>query len=93
MRLLLTVSVACLLAGAASAQTEKKVWTAAPVPGVITNDVAPADRAGGISGPDTSSPFSAVPTGARTGSQSSQTQTTRDGGGPGMDTVTHDVSK
>lgn len=93
MRLLLTIFATCLLAGAASAQTEKKVWTDAPVPGVITNDVAPADRAGGITGPDTSSPFSAVPTGARTGSQPNQTQTTRDGGGPGMDTVTPDVGK
>ncbi len=91
MRLMLTMFAACLLAGAASAQTEKKVWTDAPVPGTVTNDVAPADRAGGITGPDTSSPFSAVPTGARTGSQPNQTS--RDGGGPGTDTLTPNVSK
>ncbi len=90
MRLLLTISAACLLAGTASAQTEKKVWTAAPVPGVITNDVPPSDRAG-VTQPETSSPFSALPTGARTGSQSSQT--TRDGGGPGADSITPNVSK
>jgi hypothetical protein len=82
---------ACLVAGAASAQTEKKVWTDAPVPGVITNDVTPADRAGGNNGTDGSSPFSAVPTGARAGSQSNETS--RDGGGPGSDTLTPNVSK
>lgn len=91
MRLPLTIFAACLLTSAASAQTEKKVWTDAPVPGTVTNDVAPADRAGGITGPDTSSPFSAVPTGARVGSQPNQTS--RDGGGPGTDTLTPDVSK
>lgn len=91
MRLLFTIFAACVLASAASAQTEKKVWTAAPVPGVVTNDTTPADRAGGITAPDTSSPFSALPSGARTGSQPSQTS--RDGGGPGTDTLTPNVSK
>ncbi len=91
MRLLLAAFAACLLAGAASAQTEKKVWTDAPVPGRLPQEVAPADRAGGITGPDTSAPFSSVPSGARTSSQPNQT--TRDGGGPGEDTITPNVSK
>ncbi len=89
MRLLLAIFVACLLAGAASAQTEKKVWTAAPVPGVITNDVTPADRAGSTQ-PETSSPFSALSSGAQLGRQPNPTL--RDGS-PGSDSLTPDVSK
>ena len=92
MRLPLSMLTACLIAGAASAQPEKKVWTAAPVPGNLPQDVTPADRAGGLTAPDTtSSPFSALPSGARPGSQPGQTS--RDGGGPGLDTLTPDVSK
>lgn len=91
MRLPLAILAACLLAGAASAQTEEKVWTDAPVPGNLPQGTTPADRAGGLTAPDTSAPFSSLPSGARTGSQSNQT--TRDGGGPGLDTTTPSVAR
>ncbi len=90
MRLSAAIFAGCLWAGAASAQTEPKVWTDAPVPGNLPQTVAPADRAGGTTGPDTSAPFSALPSGGQTGSQ--PTQTTRDGG-PGTDTITPSVSR
>lgn len=67
-----------------------KVWTDAPVPGTGTPGVAPADRAGSIVGPDTSAPFSGLPSGTRTGGQASQT--TRDTE-PNADTVTPNVSR
>ena len=91
MRLPFAILAACLSAGAASAQTEPKVWTDAPVPGKLPQEVAPANRAGGSTGPDTSAPFSALPSGARTGNQPNQT--TRDGGGPGLDTATPNLSR
>ncbi len=91
MRLPLAILAACLLTSAASAQTEKKVWTAAPVPGTLPSNVAPADRAGGNTGSDTSSPFSSLPTGGRSGNQPSDT--TRDGGGPGTDSTTPNLSR
>jgi len=91
MRLPIAILASCLLSGAALAQAEKKVWTAAPVPGNLPQNVTPADRAGGITAPDTSAPFSSVPTGARTGNEPNNT--TRDGGGPGTDSVTPNLSR
>ena len=89
MRLLTAIIAASLLAGAASAQ-EKKVWTAAPVPGTLPNDTAPANRAGRTGESDSSSPFSALPSGAETGIRPDQTS--RDGG-PGTDTLSPNLSK
>ena len=66
------IAAAVLLAGAAMAQPPK-VWTDAPVPGIGPVGIAPADRAGSIAGPDTSSPFSGLPSGSRTGGQATQT--------------------
>lgn len=73
----LLASALALMAHAASAQTDNKVWTAAPTPGGAgAGVVAPADRAGSGSartsdaGPDASLPFSSVPSGIA-GSQSS----------------------
>jgi len=77
MRLLIAILSAGLLSGTVLAQTEKKVWTAAPVPGNV--------------GPDTSSPFSSVPPGARLDSRPNDI--TRDGGGPGTDSVTPNLSR
>jgi len=91
MRLSITILAVCFVSAAASAQTEKKVWTDAPVPGSLPSSVAPADRAGNNSGPDQSAPFSGLPTGARTSGQSSGT--TRDGGTPSSDAVTPNLSR
>lgn len=93
MRLPIMVSIACLLSGAARAQAgePKKVWTTAPVPGKLPSSVTPAERAGTNTGSDASSPFSSVPSGARTDSRGNDV--TRDGGGPGMDSVTPNLSR
>lgn len=91
MRLLIALCATCLLSSAALAQTQKKVWTAAPVPGNLPQDVAPADRAGGNVGPDTSAPFSSAPPGARVDSRPNDV--TRDGGGPGTDSLTPNLSR
>jgi len=91
MRLPIAILAASLVSGAALAQTEKKVWTDAPVPGNLPPSVTPADRAGNNSGPDESAPFSGLPSGARTSSQSSGT--TRDGGTPSSNTFTPNLSK
>jgi hypothetical protein len=94
MRLSIAMFAACLLSGAAWAQSEKpsqKVWTAAPVPGNLPSNVSPADRAGNNTGPDASSPFSSVPPGARLDSRPNDI--TRDGGGPGTDSVTPNLSR
>ncbi len=91
MRLLIAILVAGVLSGTALAQQEKKVWTAAPVPGNLPQNVPPSERAGGNVGPDTSSPFSSVPPGARTDSRPNDI--TRDGGGPGSDSVTPNLSR
>ncbi|MBC7799914.1 MAG: hypothetical protein H7Z10_04770 [Gemmatimonadaceae bacterium] len=88
MRLLLPL-LAVLWSGVAAAQTDK-VWTDAPVPGVLPPGVAPADRAGSIAGADTATPFSGLPSGTRTGGQSSQT--TRDTA-IDADTVTPNLSR
>lgn len=85
---------ACLLSGAAWAQTSaepKKVWTAAPVPGNQPSDVTPANRAGSNTSSDASSPFSALPPGAQLNSRPNDI--TRDGGGPGTDSVTPNLSR
>lgn len=71
MRLLTAIFVLSVLSGAGFAQQDK-VWTPAPVPGNLPVDTAPADRAGGITGRDTSTPFSGLPSGSRTGGQTSQ---------------------
>ncbi len=91
MRLLIAILSAGLLSGTVLAQTEKKVWTAAPVPGNLPQSVPPSERAGGNVGPDTSSPFSSVPPGARLDSRPNDI--TRDGGGPGTDSVTPNLSR
>ena len=94
MRLPIMISTACLLAGAALAQASgepEKVWTAAPVPGNLPPTVAPAERAGTNTGSDASSPFSSVPPGARMNSRPNDI--TRDGGGPGTDSVTPNLSR
>lgn len=91
MRLLIAILATSLLTSAALAQKERKVWTAAPVPGNLPQNVPPSERAGGNVGPDTSSPFSSVPPGARTDSRPNDI--TRDGGGPGTDSVTPNLSR
>lgn len=94
MRLAVATFAACLLSGVAWAQTKRppeKVWTTAPVPGNLPSNVAPADRAGTNTGPDASSPFSSVPLGARLDSKPNDI--TRDGGGPGTDSVTPNLSR
>ena len=93
MRLITAMFALCLLPGAAWAQTKppEKVWTAAPVPGNLPSDLPPADRAGHAPGPDSSSPFSARPLGAQPDSR--PTDLTRDGGGPGTDSVTPNLSR
>ena len=98
MRLMLAMFVACLLSDTAWAQTKKplekapeKVWTAAPVPGNLPSDVSPTNRAGNSTGSDASSPFSSTPLGAQLDSRPNDI--TRDGGGPGTDSVTPDLSR
>ena len=91
MRLMIAILATGLLSGTALAQSEKKVWTAAPVPGNLPRNVPPSERAGGNVGPDTSSPFSSVPPGTRTDSRPNDI--TRDGGGPGTDSVTPNLSR
>ena len=91
MRLMIAILAAGLLSGTALAQTEKKVWTAAPVPGNLPQNVPPSERAGGNVGSDTSSPFSSVPPGAQLNSRPNDT--TRDGGGPGTNSITPNLSR
>jgi len=94
MRLIIAMLAASLLSSTAWAQTKKppeKEWTAAPVPGNLPSNPAPADRAGNSTGTDASSPFSSLPLGAQLGSRPNDI--TRDGGGPGTDSVTPDLSR
>ena len=95
MRRLTTMMLAVfLLSSTAWAQTKKppeKVWTAAPVPGNLPSSPPPADRAGNSTGADSTSPFSSMPLGAQPDSR--PTDSTRDGGGPGTDSVTPDLSR
>ena len=69
----LVIAALLSLSGTAAAQPPDKVWTPAPVPGNLPPEVAPADRAGSITGPDTSTPFSGLPSGVRTGGQTTLT--------------------
>ena len=95
MRLAVMTLAACLLSGGATlAQTRKppeKVWTAAPVPGNLPSNPPPADRAGDTTSPDSTSPFSSRPLGAQIDDR--PTDITRDGGGPGSDSATPDLSR
>lgn len=90
MRLQIAFLASLAVISGAFAQTEKKVWTDAPVPGTLPSSGAPADRAGGVTGPDTSTPFSGVPSGARAGDQSGQTN--RDGS-PATGSLTPNLSR
>ena len=90
MRLQIALLASFAVMGGAFAQTEQKVWTDAPVPGTLPSNVTPADRAGGVSNPDTTTPFSGVPTGARAGEQSGQTN--RDGS-PATGSLTPNLSR
>lgn len=99
MRLPLIV-FAALSSAAAVAQVQKpqadrpppdKVWTSAPVSGAGVSGVAPADRAGSLTGSDTSSPFSALPSGTRTGGGQSS-PAGRDTA-PNADTLTPNLSR
>ena len=85
----LMIAAALLAAGPAFAQGGK-VWTPAPVPGNAAAQVAPADRAGSVGGPDASSPFSGLPSGTRTGAGVSTTS--RDTSSS-ADTATPNVSR
>ena len=94
MRMTTATLAISLLSGAAWAQAEKpqeKVWTAAPVPGNLPTNPPPADRAGNATGADSSAPFSSRPLGAQLDSR--PTDITRDGGGPGTDSVTPNLSR
>ena len=90
MRLRIAFLASLAVISGASAQTEKKVWTDAPVPGTLPSSGAPADRAGGVTSPDSSTPFSGVPSGARVGEQSGQTN--RDGS-PATGSLTPNLSR
>lgn len=69
MRAIIILAVA-LLASPAFAQTARppandaKVWTPAPIGGDVRSNVAPADRAGVTTGPQSGVLFSGSPTGA-----------------------------
>ena len=93
MRPIIAMLAVGLLSGAAWAQKEPpdKVWTAAPVPGNLPSNPPPADRAGNATGADASAPFSSRPLGAQMDSR--PTDITRDGGGPGTDSVTPNLSR
>ena len=94
MRLMIAMLAACLVSSTAWAQTKnppEKVWTAAPVPGNLPSNPPSADRAGNSTGADSTSPFSALALGAQPDCW--PTDITRDGGGPGTDSVTPDLSR
>ena len=94
MRMTIMTLAACLLSGPTLAQTKKppeKVWTAAPVPGNLPSNPPPADRAGNTTSADSTQPFSSRPLGAQMDDRPSDI--TRDGGGPGSDSVTPDLSR
>lgn len=69
----------------------EKVWTAAPTPGAINDSVPPADRAGVASSADVGAPFSAIPSGAISGSGHTGPATI--GTTPETETVTPNVSR
>ena len=68
-----------------------KVWTAAPTPGNIDDNVEPVDRAGVSSSADAGAPFSAIPSGAF--SDSGRTGPSTVGTTPSNEIVTPDVSR
>ena len=80
MRAIMTLAIA-MLASPAFAQTARppakdaKVWTAAPTAGDGRSDVAPADRAGVTTGPESGVLFSGAPTGAVSDSGGNSPQT------------------
>lgn len=62
MRYLMVAAALVAVSPALAGQT--KVWSDAPVPRQsVSGVVAPADRAGQSTGPENSSPFSAIPSG------------------------------
>ncbi len=68
-----------------------KVWTAAPTPGAIDDNVQPVDRAGVSSSADVGAPFSATPSGAYSGS--GRTGSATIGTTPSDEVVTPNVSR
>lgn len=68
-----------------------KVWTAAPTPGNIDDNVEPIDRAGVSSSADAGAPFSAIPSGAFSGS--GRTGSATIGTTPSDEVVTPNVSR
>ena len=94
MRLAIIMLAIGFLPGVAWPQTKKppeKVWTAAPVPGALPSNPTPADRAGDTTSTDSTAPFSSRPLGAQMDSR--PTDITQDGGGPGSDSTTPDLSR
>ena len=85
-----SIIAASLLATPVMAQ-QAKVWTPAPTAGTSRNDGAPADRAGSTSSADSSTPFSAVPAGAR--GDGGRNSPATDGNTPGVDVKTPNLSK
>ena len=76
--------------GQGRSQSEK-VWTAAPTAGPIDDSVPPADRAGVSSSADVGAPFSAIPSGAISGS--GRTGPATIGTTPSDEVVTPNVSR
>lgn len=68
-----------------------KVWTAAPTPGNVDDNVEPIDRAGVSSSADAGAPFSAIPSGAFSGS--GRTGSATIGTTPSDEVVTPNVSR
>lgn len=93
MQLIIAMLAVSLLSGATWAQTTPpdKVWTAAPVPGNLPSRPPPAERAGDTTGTDASTLFSGRPLGAQMDSR--PTDITRDGGAPGSESMTPDLSR
>ncbi len=69
----------------------EKVWTDAPIPGNVDNNVEPIDRAGVSSSADVGAPFSAIPSGAFSGS--GRTGSATIGTTPSDEIVTPNVSR
>ncbi len=94
MRLITAMFAASLLSSTAWAQAKKppeKVWTAAPVPGILPSNPPPTERDGSMTGTDSTTPFSSMPLGAQMDSR--PTDLTRDGSGPGTAPMTPDLSR
>ena len=94
MRLMTAMLAASLLSSTAWAQARKppeKVWTTAPVPGVLPSSPSPTERDGSMTGTDSRTPFSSLPLGAQLDSR--PTDLTRDGSGPDTAPMTPDLSR